>query len=124
LPFPRQPGVSPDQYKPVQTNPIEPISFSSRSIFLCLSSKIRDHLPESPTVTLYLTLLSNFSFQFVPSSTFEEEMHLFERMLDNGVFIFPSSYFLSPEPGWFRIIFAMDTETLQLGKLAVLNRVS
>lgn len=38
-------------------------------------------------------------------------------MVANGVSIYPGAYFLCPEPGWFRIIFAMDTEVLQLGEL-------
>ncbi len=44
-------------------------------------------------------------------------MQLYERAMDNGVFIFPGAYFSCPEPGWFRIVFALETETLQIGKL-------
>ncbi|XP_068673668.1 1-aminocyclopropane-1-carboxylate synthase-like protein 1 isoform X1 [Montipora foliosa] len=52
--------------------------------------------------------------ELVPSSSFEEEMQLFECMLDNGVFFYPGSYFCCPEPGWFRFVFAVDVEILQL----------
>ncbi|KAL9955480.1 hypothetical protein ACROYT_G036811 [Oculina patagonica] len=47
--------------------------------------------------------------------TFEAEMQLYERVMANGVFIFPGAYFKCPEPGWFRIVFALETETLQIG---------
>jgi len=53
--------------------------------------------------------------ELVPTCTFDEEMQLFESMMANGVFIFPGSYFCCPEPGWFRIIFAMETDVLQIG---------
>ena len=56
-------------------------------------------------------------FQLVPRCTFDEEMQLFESMIANCVFIFPGSYFSCTEPGWFRIIFAMETDVLQKGKL-------
>lgn len=46
-------------------------------------------------------------------------MQLFESMMANGVFIFPGKYFSCPEPGWFRIIFAMETDVLQIGKSLV-----
>ncbi|KAJ7384438.1 hypothetical protein OS493_021851 [Desmophyllum pertusum] len=35
--------------------------------------------------------------ELVPTSTFEEENHLFERMIANGLFIFPGTYFRCPE---------------------------
>ena len=46
-------------------------------------------------------------------------MQLYERAMANGVFIFPGANFFCAEPGWFRIIFAMETEILQLGKLII-----
>lgn len=49
------------------------------------------------------------------TSSFEDEMHLLDCMITHGVFIFPGSYFRCPEPGWFRIVFAMETDILQLG---------
>lgn len=53
--------------------------------------------------------------ELLPTSSFEDEMHLLHCMTTHGVFIFPGSYFCCPEPGWFRIIFAMETDVLQLG---------
>lgn len=53
--------------------------------------------------------------EILPSSTFEGEWQLFQCFLDNGVFFHPGSFFCCPEPGWFRLVFAVSNEVLQLG---------
>ncbi|PFX30657.1 1-aminocyclopropane-1-carboxylate synthase-like protein 1 [Stylophora pistillata] len=55
--------------------------------------------------------------QVLPTNTFEGEMELFNRLLDNGVALYPGAWFVCAEPGWFRLVFAMESEILQLGKL-------
>lgn len=57
-----------------------------------------------------------YLFQVLPSSTFEGEWQLFQCFLDNGVFFHPGSFFSCPEPGWFRLVFAVSNEVLQLGE--------
>lgn len=53
--------------------------------------------------------------EVLPTNTFEGEMELFDRFLDNGVAFYPGAWFLCAEPGWFRLVFAMESEILQLG---------
>ncbi|RMX61152.1 hypothetical protein pdam_00005638 [Pocillopora damicornis] len=53
--------------------------------------------------------------EVLPTNTFEGEMELFDRLLDNGVAFYPGAWFLCAEPGWFRLVFAMESEILQLG---------
>lgn len=39
--------------------------------------------------------------------TFEEEMRLFQFLMDNGIYITPGSLLSCSQPGWFRIIFCV-----------------
>lgn len=48
--------------------------------------------------------------------TFEEELLLWKRFLDNKVLLSCGKAFECSEPGWFRIIFADKTHRLQLGE--------
>ena len=42
-------------------------------------------------------------------------MRLFERFMTNKLYIAPGMSFASNEPGWFRIVFSMDSTTLEIG---------
>ncbi|XP_038065455.1 1-aminocyclopropane-1-carboxylate synthase-like protein 1 isoform X2 [Patiria miniata] len=52
-----------------------------------------------------LFVYANFQ-KFLPSLTKEDEMALFYRFIDDGVYIAPSLAFFADERGWFRIIFS------------------
>uniref|UniRef100_A0A8C5ULB6 Aminotransferase class I/classII large domain-containing protein n=1 Tax=Malurus cyaneus samueli TaxID=2593467 RepID=A0A8C5ULB6_9PASS len=54
--------------------------------------------------------------KYLKTSTFEEELLLWKRFLDNKVLLSCGKAFECSEPGWFRIIFADKTHRLQLGK--------
>lgn len=54
--------------------------------------------------------------QYLRTGTFEEEMLLWRRFLDNKVLLSCGKAFECSEPGWFRIIFADKTHRLQLGE--------
>uniref|UniRef100_A0A8C4WSK8 1-aminocyclopropane-1-carboxylate synthase-like protein 1 n=1 Tax=Gopherus evgoodei TaxID=1825980 RepID=A0A8C4WSK8_9SAUR len=56
-----------------------------------------------------------FCSQYLRTGTFEEEMLLWRRFLDNKVLLSCGKAFECSEPGWFRIIFADKTHRLQLG---------
>ncbi|KAJ3035340.1 hypothetical protein HDV00_004068 [Rhizophlyctis rosea] len=43
----------------------------------------------------------------------KEELCLFEKFIDGGVYAAPGAAFASPEAGWFRIVYAMDKEILE-----------
>ncbi|XP_019374907.1 PREDICTED: 1-aminocyclopropane-1-carboxylate synthase-like protein 1 [Gavialis gangeticus] len=53
--------------------------------------------------------------KYLRTGTFEEEMLLWRRFLDNKVLLSCGKAFECSEPGWFRIIFADKTHRLQLG---------
>ncbi|XP_078540810.1 1-aminocyclopropane-1-carboxylate synthase-like protein 1 [Lissotriton helveticus] len=53
--------------------------------------------------------------KYLQTSTFEEEVKLWRRFLDNKVFLLYGKTFECCEPGWFRIIFADKIHRLQLG---------
>uniref|UniRef100_A0ACB8G470 Uncharacterized protein n=2 Tax=Sphaerodactylus townsendi TaxID=933632 RepID=A0ACB8G470_9SAUR len=53
--------------------------------------------------------------KYLKRQTFEEEMLLWRRFLDNKVLLSCGKAFECSEPGWFRIIFADKTHRLQLG---------
>uniref|UniRef100_A0A672TNW0 Aminotransferase class I/classII large domain-containing protein n=1 Tax=Strigops habroptila TaxID=2489341 RepID=A0A672TNW0_STRHB len=54
--------------------------------------------------------------KYLKTGTFEEEMLLWKRFLDNKVLLSCGKAFECSEPGWFRIIFADKTHRLQLGQ--------
>ncbi|XP_063188286.1 1-aminocyclopropane-1-carboxylate synthase-like protein 1 isoform X1 [Chroicocephalus ridibundus] len=53
--------------------------------------------------------------KYLKTGTFEEELLLWRRFLDNKVLLSCGKAFECSEPGWFRIIFADKTHRLQLG---------
>uniref|UniRef100_A0A8C8RRL3 1-aminocyclopropane-1-carboxylate synthase-like protein 1 n=1 Tax=Pelusios castaneus TaxID=367368 RepID=A0A8C8RRL3_9SAUR len=53
--------------------------------------------------------------KYLRTGTFEEEVLLWRRFLDNKVLLSCGKAFECSEPGWFRIIFADKTHRLQLG---------
>ncbi|XP_074853625.1 1-aminocyclopropane-1-carboxylate synthase-like protein 1 isoform X3 [Carettochelys insculpta] len=53
--------------------------------------------------------------KYLRTGTFEEEMLLWRRFLDNKVLLSCGKAFECSEPGWFRFIFADKTHRLQLG---------
>ncbi|NXO00391.1 1A1L1 protein, partial [Rhinopomastus cyanomelas] len=53
--------------------------------------------------------------KYLRTGTFEEEMLLWRRFLENKVLLSCGKAFECSEPGWFRIIFADKTHRLQLG---------
>ncbi|XP_069077900.1 1-aminocyclopropane-1-carboxylate synthase-like protein 1 isoform X1 [Pleurodeles waltl] len=53
--------------------------------------------------------------KYLRTGTFEEEVMLWRRFLDNKVLLSCGKAFECCEPGWFRIIFADKTHRLQLG---------
>ncbi|XP_066490993.1 probable inactive 1-aminocyclopropane-1-carboxylate synthase-like protein 2 [Tiliqua scincoides] len=53
--------------------------------------------------------------KYLKRGTFEEEMALWKRFLDNKVLLSCGKAFECGEPGWFRIIFADKMHRLQLG---------
>ncbi|NWW54077.1 1A1L1 protein, partial [Pedionomus torquatus] len=55
--------------------------------------------------------------KYLKTGTFEEEMLLWKRFLDNKVLLSCGKAFECSEPGWFRIIFADKTNRLQLGNV-------
>ena len=48
--------------------------------------------------------------------TEQEEMDMYHRCLDAGVYVNPGSTFYTAEPGWFRIIFSIPLENLRIGR--------
>lgn len=63
-------------------------------------------------------------FQYLRTGTFEEEMLLWRRFLDNKVLLSCGKAFECSEPGWFRIIFADKTHRLQLGEWCFLLSIT
>nr|XP_033784429.1 1-aminocyclopropane-1-carboxylate synthase-like protein 1 isoform X2 [Geotrypetes seraphini]XP_033784430.1 1-aminocyclopropane-1-carboxylate synthase-like protein 1 isoform X2 [Geotrypetes seraphini] len=53
--------------------------------------------------------------KYLKNKTFEDEVLLWRRFLDNKVLLSCGKAFECCEPGWFRIIFADQTHRLQLG---------
>ncbi|XP_027631236.1 1-aminocyclopropane-1-carboxylate synthase-like protein 1 [Tupaia chinensis] len=53
--------------------------------------------------------------KFLPKGTFEEEMQLWYRFLENKVLLSYGKAFQCREPGWFRIIFSDRAHRLRLG---------
>ncbi|XP_038065085.1 1-aminocyclopropane-1-carboxylate synthase-like protein 1 isoform X2 [Patiria miniata] len=66
-----------------------------------------------------LYVYANFK-KFMPSLTKEDEMALFYRFINDGVYIAPSLAFFADERGWFRIIFSrpFDEVKIAMGRLA------
>ncbi|ELW48820.1 1-aminocyclopropane-1-carboxylate synthase-like protein 1 [Tupaia chinensis] len=54
--------------------------------------------------------------KFLPKGTFEEEMQLWYRFLENKVLLSYGKAFQCREPGWFRIIFSDRAHRLRLGE--------
>lgn len=54
--------------------------------------------------------------QYLPKGTFEEEMLLWRRFLDNKVLLSFGKAFECKEPGWFRFVFSDQAHRLCLGK--------
>ena len=54
----------------------------------------------------------------------KEELCLFEKFIDGGVYAAPGAAFASPESGWFRIVYAMDKEILEdaVGRMVTVLR--
>uniref|UniRef100_A0A8C0DEF1 1-aminocyclopropane-1-carboxylate synthase homolog (inactive) n=1 Tax=Balaenoptera musculus TaxID=9771 RepID=A0A8C0DEF1_BALMU len=53
--------------------------------------------------------------KYLPAATFEEEMLLWRRFLDNKVLLSFGQAFECKEPGWFRLVFSDKTHRLHLG---------
>ncbi|KAM9078843.1 1-aminocyclopropane-1-carboxylate synthase-like protein 1 isoform 2-T2 [Megaptera novaeangliae] len=53
--------------------------------------------------------------KYLPAATFEEEMLLWRRFLDNKVLLSFGQAFECKEPGWFRLVFSDKTHRLRLG---------
>ncbi|XP_045681683.1 1-aminocyclopropane-1-carboxylate synthase-like protein 1 [Phyllostomus hastatus] len=53
--------------------------------------------------------------KYLPEATFEEEMLLWHRFLDNKVLLSFGKAFECKEPGWFRLIFSDKAHRLRLG---------
>uniref|UniRef100_A0A8C8RR89 Aminotransferase class I/classII large domain-containing protein n=1 Tax=Pelusios castaneus TaxID=367368 RepID=A0A8C8RR89_9SAUR len=62
--------------------------------------------------------------KYLRTGTFEEEVLLWRRFLDNKVLLSCGKAFECSEPGWFRIIFADKTHRLQLGESYFLLSIS
>lgn len=54
--------------------------------------------------------------QYLPEATFEEEMLLWRRFLDNKVLLSFGKAFECKEPGWFRLVFSDKAHRLRLGE--------
>ncbi|KAH9505742.1 hypothetical protein Btru_055673 [Bulinus truncatus] len=57
---------------------------------------------------------ANFT-KYLPEETFAAEKWLFQQFLDAGVFILPGESCYSREPGWFRIVSALDDDVNDKG---------
>ncbi|XP_036924982.1 1-aminocyclopropane-1-carboxylate synthase-like protein 1 [Sturnira hondurensis] len=53
--------------------------------------------------------------KYLPEATFEEEMVLWRRFLDNKVLLSFGKAFECKEPGWFRLVFSDKAHRLRLG---------
>ncbi|XP_037021996.2 1-aminocyclopropane-1-carboxylate synthase-like protein 1 [Artibeus jamaicensis] len=53
--------------------------------------------------------------KYMPEATFEEEMLLWHRFLDNKVLLSFGKAFQCKEPGWFRLVFSDKAHRLRLG---------
>ncbi|XP_058161477.1 1-aminocyclopropane-1-carboxylate synthase-like protein 1 [Dasypus novemcinctus] len=53
--------------------------------------------------------------KYLPEDTFEGEMQLWRRFLDNKVLLFFGKAFECKEPGWFRIVFSDKAHRLRVG---------
>ncbi|KAG3285435.1 1-aminocyclopropane-1-carboxylate synthase-like protein 1 [Ictidomys tridecemlineatus] len=53
--------------------------------------------------------------KYLRKATFEEEMLLWRRFLDNKVLLFFGKFFECKEPGWFRVVFSDRLHRLRLG---------
>jgi len=62
--------------------------------------------------------------QYLKSQTFEEERWLFEKFFAAGVYIVPGQTLYCNEPGWFRILFTLSRETLEIGLSRIENVLS
>ena len=47
--------------------------------------------------------------------TFEEEDRVWKALLKAGVLVAPGVGFMCAEPGWFRIIFSIPNDSLEVG---------
>lgn len=52
---------------------------------------------------------------YMIKKTFEEEMRIYEKFVDNGVFILPGKVLEFSEPGWFRMIISNESEAISTG---------
>lgn len=71
---------------------------------------------------LHPELLS--SPQYLPEATFEQEMLLWRRFLDNKVLLSFGKAFECKEPGWFRLVFSDRMHRLRLGEASPLLTAS
>jgi aspartate/methionine/tyrosine aminotransferase len=60
-----------------------------------------------------LYVYANFK-KLMPSLTESDEMKLFYRFIDGGIYLAPSLAFYSDERGWFRIIFSRPIDEIKL----------
>lgn len=59
---------------------------------------------------------SSHPSQYLPEATFEEEVLLWRRFLENKVLLSFGKAFECKEPGWFRLVFSDKTHRLRLGE--------
>uniref|UniRef100_A0A8C2TAU9 Aminotransferase class I/classII large domain-containing protein n=1 Tax=Coturnix japonica TaxID=93934 RepID=A0A8C2TAU9_COTJA len=57
---------------------------------------------------------------FLKSQTFEAELELWQKLLDNKLLISPGKAFYCYEPGWFRLVFSDSVDKICICKLVLL----
>ena len=64
-----------------------------------------------------------YILQYLQSPSFEAEQTLSDRFNDGGVVMRSSRHFFGTEPGWFRIVFAIEKETLKTGYYREVSKI-
>lgn len=61
---------------------------------------------------------------YMKKQTFEEEMRIYKKFVDNGIFILPGQLLEFSEPGWFRLIIANDSDAVSTGIRRIVNSLN
>jgi aspartate/methionine/tyrosine aminotransferase len=86
-----------------------------------LDENALEYIPSEAGSFLLLNLASRFEKVHQRQMTFEDEDVLRKQMISNGVYIVPGLAFHCPQPGYFRLTFALTWEELEAGLLLVLK---
>jgi aspartate/methionine/tyrosine aminotransferase len=86
-----------------------------------LDENALEYIPSQAGPFLLLNIGSRFKKVHQRQMTFEDEDILRKKMISNGVYMVPGLAFHCPQPGYFRLTFALTWEELETGLLLVLK---